>query len=62
MVRDKSVISGQEFRQQRLLLRWSGNLKAAKTTMSAAGKNQNSSNSRWLKVIQMYRDYLIDRK
>ncbi|HHA18954.1 MAG TPA: hypothetical protein ENK70_04540 [Methylophaga sp.] len=60
MSNDKQVISGHEFQQQ-LQLGWGGKVKAAKITMSTAGKNQNVNNARWLKVIKMYRDYLIHR-
>jgi hypothetical protein len=55
----KHVVREQEFRQLQLQLEWKNNVKSAKITMSAAGKNQNINNTRWLKVIKRYRDYLI---
>ena len=61
MSMDKHVVGDQEFQQLLLQLEWKNNVKAAKITMSAAGKNQNNNNARWLKVIKRYRDYLILR-
>ena len=57
----KHVVGDQEFRQLQLQLGWGGTVKVAKITLSDVGKNQNINNTRWLRVIHMYRDYLINR-
>jgi len=59
MISDKPVLSGQEFRHQYSLLGLSDNLKTAKITLSAAGKNQNANNERWVNIIHSYHDNLI---
>lgn len=41
------------------LLGLNDKLKAAKMTMSTAGKNQNTNNNRWTNTIHRYHDDLI---
>jgi len=55
MERNKPIIGGH----QQLTLEWTGNIKAAKITLSVAGKNQNVSNDRWVKIIRQYKVHLL---
>ncbi|MFW5450289.1 MAG: hypothetical protein ACKE9I_01720 [Methylophagaceae bacterium] len=50
----------RKHRPKQLLLGRNSHMDAAKVTMSSAGKNQNTSNNRWAKTIEMYHDFLID--
>ncbi|MDH5358596.1 MAG: hypothetical protein OEW63_08240 [Gammaproteobacteria bacterium] len=59
MTRDKLVVTRQERRQMPLALSQSGNVKAARMTISVATDRQSLHNDRWSKTLQMYSDYLI---
>lgn len=61
MATGKSVINRRKQRQQQAPLGLKGKLKAAKITLSAAGKNQNHGNDRWVNTIHMYHDNLLCR-
>lgn len=59
MISNKSVLRRQEFQHQYSSSGLSNNLKQTKITLSAAGKNQNTNNKRWLNMIHSYHDDLI---
>ena len=59
MISNKAMLSRQEFQHQYSSSGWSHYLKAAKITLSAAGKNQNTNNERWVNIIHSYHDDLI---